>query len=131
VDVRPGAEFHRVNTVTGPRDQEKAVDSARNGQSGAEGAGAEDAGAAEAGARGAASERAAVEPMETNDVLIVGIGTALFAVASVVLLPMHASLERSGHGRWPWIALSGVVLGLLGLFYCRRRAQRVDKPNGQ
>ena len=69
--------------------------------------------------------------METNDVLIVGIGTALFAVASVILLPMHASLERSGHGRWPWVALSGVVLGLLGLVYCLRRAQRMNKPNRQ
>jgi len=65
--------------------------------------------------------------METNDVLIVGVGTALFAIAFVVLLPMRASLERDGHGRWPWIALSGALLGLLGLVYCRRRAQRMSK----
>jgi hypothetical protein len=69
--------------------------------------------------------------METNDVLIVGIGTALFAVAFLILLPMHASLERSGHGRWPWIALSGAVLGLIGLIYCLRRAQRMSKVNGR
>ncbi len=79
----------------------------------------------------APGERPALEPMETNDVLIVGIGTALFAVAFLILFPMHASLERDGHGRWPWIALSGFVLGLLGLVYCRRRAQRMSKVNAQ
>ncbi|MBS2962530.1 DUF2530 domain-containing protein [Actinocrinis puniceicyclus] len=69
--------------------------------------------------------------METNDVLIVAIGTALFAVAFVVLIALHTSLERSGHGRWPWIALSGVLLGLFGLVYCRRRQQRLPKVNAQ
>ena len=79
----------------------------------------------------AGASRSEVAPMETNDVLIVGIGTALFAVAFLILLPMRASLERSGHGRWPWIALSGVVLGLFGWLYCRRRAQRMSKSNAQ
>lgn len=75
--------------------------------------------------------RLEMEPMETNDVLIVGIGTALFAVAFVILYPMHASLERAGHGRWPWVALSGALLGLLGLVYCLRRAQRMSKVNAE
>lgn len=87
-------------------------------------------GAAEADA-GAAASRLEMEPMETNDVLIVGIGTALFAVAFVILYPMHASLERAGHGRWPWIALSGALLGVVGLVYCIRRAQRISKVNAQ
>lgn len=63
--------------------------------------------------------------METNDVLIVGVGTALFALAFAILLPMRASLEREGHGRWPWVALAGALLGLAGSAYCRRRAQRL------
>ncbi len=69
--------------------------------------------------------------METNDVLIIAIGTALFAVAFVILLALRASLEHSGHGRWPWIALSGVIGGLLGLVYCVRRQQRISKVNAQ
>jgi hypothetical protein len=85
--------------------------------------------AVESGAKSVA--QAELKPMETNDVLIVAIGTALFVVAFVVLYPMHASLARDGHGRWPWIALSGVLLGLLGLFYCLRRAQRMSKVNAQ
>lgn len=85
----------------------------------------------ETDAGGGAAGRVEIEPMETNDVLIVAIGTALFAVAFVVLLAMRGSLERSGHGRWPWIALSGALLGLVGLVYCLRRQQRMSKVNAQ
>jgi hypothetical protein len=79
-----------------------------------------------------AAQRPEMQPMETNDVMIVGVGTALFAIAFVVMLPLHASLVRDGHGRWLWIALSGALLGLLGVVYCRRRAQRMSKtlPKG-
>jgi hypothetical protein len=72
----------------------------------------------------ASEPRAEIEPMEVDDVRIVGIGTTLFAAAFVVLLAFRSSLDRSGHGRWPWIALSGTVLGLAGVAYCRRRARR-------
>ncbi len=82
-------------------------------------------------AQRAEPERSAIEPMETNDVLIVAIGTTLFAVAFVILLALRTSLERSGHGRWPWIALSGAVLGLIGLVYCLRRQQRMSKVNAR
>ncbi len=113
-------------TVTVPRDQEKASGRVPNGPSEPESTGTDPSGSEAAGAR-----RAEVEPMETNDVLIIGIGTALFAVAFLVLLPMHTSLERDGHGRWLWVALAGALLGLLGLVYCRRRAQRMSKANGR
>jgi Protein of unknown function (DUF2530) len=62
------------------------------------------------------------EPMEVNDVLIVTVGTVLFSIAFLVMLPFHTSLEHAGHGRWPWIALAGALLGLVGIAYCRRRA---------
>ncbi|HEY3868048.1 MAG TPA: DUF2530 domain-containing protein [Actinocrinis sp.] len=65
------------------------------------------------------------EPMEVNDVLIVTVGTVLFAAAFLVMLPFHTSLEHAGHGRWPWIALAGALLGLVGTNYCRRRAVRI------
>lgn len=123
--------------MTVPHDQEMASESA-SGEPPTSGggavagarAGALGVEAAEADA-GAAASRLEMEPMETNDVLIVGICTGLFAVAFLILYPMHASLERAGHGRWPWIALSGALLGLLGLVYCLRRAQRISKVNAQ
>jgi len=101
--------------MTVPRDHEMASDSAPNGQPTA----------MEGAAEGAA--RPELEPMETNDLLIVAVGTALFAIAALVLLPMHASLSHDGHGRWLWIAVSGFLLGLVGLVYCRRRAQRMSQ----
>jgi hypothetical protein len=97
--------------VTVPRDQEAASD----------GSAIEDAEAS----------RLELEPMEVDLVRIVGIGTVLFAVAFLILIPMRASLEHDGHGRWPWIALSGAVLGLIGLGYVRRRAQRMSKVNAE
>jgi Protein of unknown function (DUF2530) len=82
-------------------------------------------------AEGAEAARLELEPMEVDLVRIVGIGTVLFAVAFLILIPMRASLEHDGHGRWPWIALSGAVLGLIGLGYVRRRAQRMSKVNAE
>lgn len=72
-----------------------------------------------------------MQPMETNDVMIVAIGTVLFAIAFLVMLPMHSSLQHSGHGRWLWVALAGAVLGVVGLVYCRRRAQRMSKVHSE
>lgn len=70
-------------------------------------------------------QRPVPEPMEVNDVLIVTVGTVLFAIAFLVMLPFHTSLDHAGHGRWPWIALAGALLGLVGIAYCRRRAVRI------
>ncbi|WP_035798738.1 DUF2530 domain-containing protein [Kitasatospora mediocidica] len=62
-------------------------------------------------------------PLETNDVAIVGAGTALWFLGFVVLLPFHSTLQAQGHGHgnWQWICLSGGLLGLIGLWYCRAR----------
>jgi Protein of unknown function (DUF2530) len=68
-----------------------------------------------------------LKPMEVDLSRIVLIGTALYAVAAVVLLPMQSSLTHSGHGRWPWVAVSGVALGLLGLWYLRRRDRAIAR----
>lgn len=65
-----------------------------------------------------------LEPMDFDIAKVVLIGTVLYAIAAVVLLPMHSSLTHDGHGRWPWIAVSGVGLGLLGLYYLRHLKRR-------
>ena len=55
------------------------------------------------------------------------LGTVLYAIAAVVLLPMQSSLTHDGHGRWPWIAVSGVGLGLLGYYYVKRRDRAIAR----
>ena len=78
--------------------------------------------------------------MEVDLSRVVLIGTVLYAITAVILLPMQSSLTHDGHGRWPWIAVSGVGLGLLGLVYLKRRdkaiardaaAKAADGPSGE
>ena len=68
-----------------------------------------------------------LKPMEVDLNRIVLIGTVLYAVVAVVLLPLQTSLTHDGHGRWPWIAVSGVVLGLVGLTYLKRRDRAIAR----
>ncbi|HET9169394.1 MAG TPA: DUF2530 domain-containing protein [Actinospica sp.] len=68
-----------------------------------------------------------LKPMEVDLGRIVLLGTVLYAIAAAVLLPMQSSLTHDGHGRWPWIAVSGVGLGLLGYFYVKRRDRAIAR----
>ena len=61
--------------------------------------------------------------MEVNLSLIVAVGSGLFALAFLGLIAFHGRLDRAGHGHWPWIALTGAGLGLLGLVMLRRRGR--------
>ena len=72
-----------------------------------------------------------VQPMEVDVFRIVLVGTILYAVAFLIMIPFHTSLQNAGHGRWPWIALSGTVLGLMGLVITFRRARRLQKHDDQ
>lgn len=65
--------------------------------------------------------------MEFDLARVVLIGTVLYAVAAVVLLALSTPLTHAGHGRWPWIAVSGFGLGLLGLSYLRRRDRAIAR----
>lgn len=64
---------------------------------------------------------APVDPLDVDGVRTVQVGTALFAVAFVALLPFYGALEENGHTWLLWTCLAGVGLGLLGVEYCRRR----------
>lgn len=71
------------------------------------------------------------EPLETDDVKIVAGGTALWAVALVVLVV--ARLAGADVQGW-WIAMCacGAALGLLGVRYCQRRRDAIthDRASG-
>ena len=64
------------------------------------------------------------EPLETNDVAIIAGGTVLWAVALVVVLVLKAA-GKDIHDWWWQMCLAGAVLGSYGVYYCRRRRDRL------
>lgn len=67
------------------------------------------------------------EPLPDDGVRTVLVGTILWAVALVALLPFAGKLEDDG--RLWWIATCAVAagLGLVGLLYCKRRADKLHR----
>jgi hypothetical protein len=69
-----------------------------------------------------ASKRELVQPpaVQIDSRRIIAIGTAIYFVAFVVLLPFYSWLGRHDHRIWLWTCLAGTVLGLLGYSIIRR-----------
>jgi hypothetical protein len=65
-------------------------------------------------------------PLETDDVRIVAAGTALWALALVVLLALKAA-GTDVHGWWLVMAAEGALLGLVGVRYCQRRRDAIAR----
>lgn len=64
---------------------------------------------------------AEVEPLDVDGVRTLGVGSLLWAVAFVAMLPFIGTLREGDRLTWLWICLAGLGLGLVGLEYCRRR----------
>ena len=71
--------------------------------------------------------RAAPPPLEGDDVKVVTIGTVLWAIAFVAIVPFYGRLADDGRGWWAWTCLAGFGLGLLGIEYCRRRRSALEE----
>ena len=65
-----------------------------------------------------------VDPLDTNGVRTIQVGTGLWLVAFVALLPFYGRLEQADRTWWLWACMAGFGLGLLGTEICRRRAHR-------
>ena len=74
----------------------------------------------------ALAQRPDPEPLETNDVLIVGGLSVAWALALVVLLVIKAA---GGDVRTWWLlmCLEGALLGLVGVRYCQRRRDAIAR----
>jgi|tagenome__1003787_1003787.scaffolds.fasta_scaffold20818819_2 hypothetical protein len=70
------------------------------------------------------------EPLETDDVKVVAVGTALWFAGLLVALVLHDRLAENGHDDWVWILLAGSLLGLLGLRYVVRRRAAIRRDGG-
>lgn len=68
-----------------------------------------------------------VPPMDVDGVRTVAVGTALWLVAFLGLLPFYGMLADSGRLWWLWTCLTGFALGLFGLEYCRRRRAKAQR----
>ena len=64
---------------------------------------------------------APVDPLDLDGVRTMQVGTAIWAVAFVLLLPFYSLLEDSDKLWWLWTCLAGFGLGLVGWDHCRRR----------
>ena len=64
---------------------------------------------------------AEVKPLDLSGVPSVIVGIAAWVVAFVVLLFFRGRLQDDGLDWWLWVPVAGFGLGLIGLWYCRRR----------
>jgi hypothetical protein len=62
-----------------------------------------------------------VDPLDVDGVRTLEVGTGVWLLAFVALLPFYGKLEETGRLWWLWTCMAGFGLGLLGLEYCRRR----------
>ena len=64
---------------------------------------------------------AEVKPLDLSGIPSVITGIVLWAVAFVVLLFFRGRLDADGLDWWLWVPVAGFGLGLIGLWYCKRR----------
>lgn len=67
---------------------------------------------------------APVEPLDVDGTRTVAVGTGLWLLAFVLLLPFYKRLQETDRLWWLWTCLAGFGLGVLGWDYCRRRRNR-------
>ena len=70
---------------------------------------------------GSQASRDSQEAEGSDAVVPVTVGTVLWAVALVALLPFRTRLQAAGNDWWIWVCVTGVVLGVLGSLWVRRR----------
>jgi hypothetical protein len=67
-----------------------------------------------------------VEPLDVDGIRTMEVGSALWLVAFLGLLPFYGRLKDSGNLWYLWMCMAGFGLGLMGLEYCRRRRTRAS-----
>lgn len=67
----------------------------------------------------------APRPYDTDGIGAVALGTVVWFVAFLVLLALHDRLRHDGHLWFIATALAGWLLGLLGVYVCVRRRNRL------
>lgn len=66
-------------------------------------------------------------PLQTDDVTVVAIGTALWGAGLLVLAVLRLSGVAEVPGWWLVMCVCGLALGLYGVHYCRRRHAAIER----
>ena len=69
-----------------------------------------------------------VDPLDVDGVRTVAVGSALWLVGFVLLLPFSGRLAETDRLWWLWTCLAGFGLGVIGWDYCRRRRKKRTDP---
>lgn len=70
---------------------------------------------------------AAVEPMDVNGVRTMTVGTIIWGIIAIALLPFWGNLQDQGRTWWLWTAIAGLGLGLMGIEFCKRRRDSLER----
>lgn len=68
-----------------------------------------------------------VDPLDVDGTRTVAVGSLLWLVAFLALLPFYGWLEQHHRTWWLWTCLAGFGLGVIGWDYCRRRRNRREQ----
>jgi hypothetical protein len=66
-----------------------------------------------------------LSPIQVTGISAVQLGTLAWMITLIVLLFSRSWLTETDRSHWIWIAVSGIILGLLGYRYSTRRAKRL------
>ena len=71
-----------------------------------------------------------VDPLDVDGTRTVAVGSGLWLLAFVMLLPFYGPLADNGKVWWLWTCLAGFGLGVIGWDYCRRRRNHRQQRGG-
>ncbi len=66
-----------------------------------------------------------VTPLDLDAVNTLRVGTLLWFIAFLALLPFTERLSDSDRGWWIWTCVAGVALGGMGMVFTMRRRERI------
>lgn len=68
-----------------------------------------------------------VAPLDVDGVRTLAVGSGIWLVALLMLLPFYDSLRENDRVWWLWTCIAGFGLGLCGMQYCKRLRRRREQ----
>ena len=72
-----------------------------------------------------------VEPLDVTGTRTILVGTVLFLVGGLAMLPVLGDLRDADRVWWLWVCVAGFGLGVFGYFYCLRRAGQMARSGSE